>query len=150
MESSWSVEEPLRPLWTGSSTLGQVLEHLGIRVLDLLAAPKGLDEPAGETVVAGAGEPLPDRPRGVLLAVGSGVDPATTRQQIEEAGAAGYAAVVIKTYGAPVADCPQQRAGPGSCCCPRRTTCPGVIWMPYWRRPVRRSAQPQTGTHPLE
>ncbi len=68
--------------WTAPSTLGQILEHLGIRVLDVVAAPEGLEVHTRETVVVGVGEPLPDRPGGVLLAAGSGVDVARTERLI--------------------------------------------------------------------
>lgn len=95
-----SVRTDPRPLeWTGPSTLGQILTHLGIRVLDVVAAPAGMDVRTRETVVVGIGEPVPVRPGGVLLAAGSGTDPGLTIRMIREAGEAGYAAVVIKGFG---------------------------------------------------
>ena len=99
MQPSGSPEPPR----TGHSTLGQILDRLGVGVLDMLVAPGGLDQVPGEPVVAGVGEPLPDRPGGVLLAVGSGADPLATERLIEAAGAAGYAAVVVKMHDRPTA-----------------------------------------------
>ncbi|WP_029137061.1 PucR family transcriptional regulator [Nakamurella lactea] len=88
--------------WPSRPSLGHILEHLGIRVLDIVAAPVGLDVPTAETVVAGPGEPIPDRPDGILLATGAGGR--QTIRAIEAAGAAGYAAVVVKSFGTPTAD----------------------------------------------
>jgi hypothetical protein len=83
----------------GFSTLGQLLESLGLRVLDVVAAPDGLDVAIGETVVHGVGEPIPERPHGILLATGS---PTATRDlvaDLQSAAEAGYAAAVVKSFG---------------------------------------------------
>ncbi len=87
---------------SGPLTLGQVLNNLGIRVLDAVVAPHGLDIATGETVVVGVGEPLPLRPGGIVLAAGSGVDTGPTCDLIRAAARAGYAAVVIKVFAGPI------------------------------------------------
>jgi hypothetical protein len=84
---------------TAPTTLGQLLESLGLRVLDVVAAPHGLDVPVGETVVHGVGEPIPERPHGVLLATGSRAATRDLVADLQSAAEAGYAAVVIKRFG---------------------------------------------------
>jgi hypothetical protein len=86
--------------WSVPTTLGQVLESLGLGVLDVVAAPSGLGISVGETVVHGAGEPVAERPRGILLATGAGLGSGDFEADVRAAATAGYAAVVVKRYGA--------------------------------------------------
>lgn len=81
------------------ATLGQLLDSLGPRVLEVLTAPRGVDLPVGETVVHGAGEPVPARPNGILLATGSRLDSDEAGPDLRAAADGGYCAVVIKDFG---------------------------------------------------
>lgn len=86
--------------WSVPTTLGQLLESLGLGVLDIAAAPLGLGITVGETVVHGVGEPVPDRPRGILLATGARLGSGEFESDVRAAAAVGYSAVVVKRYGA--------------------------------------------------
>jgi DNA-binding PucR family transcriptional regulator len=83
---------------TGDDTaqLGDVVEDVGGGILDVLAAPKGLDVPVGETVILDPSEDWVGAADDILLAVG--VDPrhAQAADVLRRAGEAGVAAVVLK------------------------------------------------------
>ncbi len=81
------------------STLGQLVESLGLRVIEVLVAPRGLNIPVGETVVHGPGEPVPERRGGVLLATGHRLGARDAAAELREVADAGYCAMVIKTFG---------------------------------------------------
>jgi hypothetical protein len=98
--STWPGGDDQARSWSGSTTLGEVLESLGMGVLDIVAAPEGLEISVGETVVHGVGEPVPGRPGGVLLATGARLASDELAADIRAAAASGYAAVVVKCYGA--------------------------------------------------
>src|SRR6478736_943670 len=98
--SGWLGGDEQARSWSGPTTLGEVLESLGMGVLDIVAAPVGLEVSVGETVVHGVGEPVPDRPGGVLLATGARLASGDLAADIRAAADSGYAAVVVKCYGA--------------------------------------------------
>ncbi len=86
----------------------------GVTAADLvvIAAPLQLNpgwlppEPrpiVGDCVIHDAGEPVPDRPGGVLLLVGARPSSPETLTTLADAGARGYACVVVKARGEPLA-----------------------------------------------
>ena len=83
----------------GEPTLGDVLDAVGPGVLDVLAAPAGLDAPIGAAVIYDVEESWTGEPGDVLLAVG--VDPRRPegRDLVARAGKVGAAAVVVKRRG---------------------------------------------------
>ena len=85
--------------------LADVIEYVGGGVLDVLAAPDGLDVHVGETVIADPEEDWVGGPDDVVLGVG--VDPRKPLavELVRRAAAAGAAAVVVKDRdGAGAAD----------------------------------------------
>ncbi|MEY2478142.1 MAG: hypothetical protein QOG87_3457 [Actinomycetota bacterium] len=80
--------------------LGEVVEHVGGGIIDVVAAPKGLDVAVGESVILDPAEDWVGAPDDVLLAVG--VDPRQPQAAdlVRRAGAAGVAAVVLKSRAA--------------------------------------------------
>mgnify|MGYP002400895332 CR=1 FL=1 len=80
----------------GRAQLNAILRTLGGDVLSVLVAPRGLEILVGQSVIVGAGEPVPAQPGGILLVAGSGESFASTIRMIRDAAAAGYSAAVIK------------------------------------------------------
>jgi len=80
----------------GEPTLGDLLDAVGPGVLDVLAAPAGLDATIGVAVIYDVEESCAGEAGDVLLAVG--VDPRRpeARDLVARAGKAGAAAVVVK------------------------------------------------------
>jgi hypothetical protein len=83
----------------GEPTLGDLIDAVGPGVLEVLAAPAGLDAPIGAAVIYDVEENWAGEAGDVLLAVG--VDPrrAEARDLVDRAGKAGAAAVVVKHRG---------------------------------------------------
>jgi DNA-binding PucR family transcriptional regulator len=79
--------------------LGDVVDHVGGGVIDVVAAPKGLDVPVGESVILDPSEDWVGAPGDVLLAVGVDPGQAQAVELLRRAGAAGVAAVVLKAKG---------------------------------------------------
>jgi hypothetical protein len=89
-----SVPEPPR------HTLRSLVERLHPAVLDVVAAPKGLDAEVGDAVIADPVEDTATGPAAVVLAVG--VDSDRERVAlVRRVGEAGAAAVVLKLAGPP-------------------------------------------------
>jgi hypothetical protein len=84
---------------TTGPTLGDVVEYVGTGLLDVVAAPGGLDVVVGETVIYDRTERWVGGPHDIVLAVG--VDPSGTdaHDLVRAAAAAGGAAVVVKARG---------------------------------------------------
>jgi hypothetical protein len=80
----------------GEPTLGDLVEAVGVGVLELLAAPKGLDVTIGDVVIFDAGEQLVVQAGDVVLAVGVDARRPEAHDLLRDAGAAGAAAVVVK------------------------------------------------------
>jgi len=83
-------------------------EALSAEILAQVAAPLGLSpawlpevprEIVGDCVIHDVGEPLPDRPGGVLLLVGARPGEPATVEAVREAGLRRYACVVAKARG---------------------------------------------------
>jgi hypothetical protein len=81
------------------TTLADVLGLLGPQVLHCACTPCGVEGTVSEAVIHDAGEPVPDQPDGILLAVGGSPELAQTLDAIRQAGAARYRAVVVKARG---------------------------------------------------
>ena len=74
--------------------LGEVIDHVGDGILEVLAAPKGLDVPVAEAVIADPEEDWAGGADDVVLGVG--VEPRRAADLLRRAGEAGAAAVVLK------------------------------------------------------
>jgi len=81
-------------------TLGDLVEAVGVGVLELLAAPKGLDVAVVDVVIYDADDGPVAHPGDVVLAVGVDVRRPEARDLVHDAGAAGAAAVVVKARDA--------------------------------------------------
>ncbi len=82
-----------------SYTLQQCVDTLGPHVLHVACAPRGMDVPVEQLVVAGSGDPVPRSAGGVLLLVGARPDSPECAECVNQAGASGYSAVVVKERG---------------------------------------------------
>lgn len=80
-------------------TLGWLLDGLGLDIVSVLAAPKGLDVEAGVPVIHDALDPRDPDPRSVVLAVGVRPGNREAVDLVERAGRAGCAAVVFRVDG---------------------------------------------------
>jgi hypothetical protein len=80
--------------------LGEVVEHVGGRLIDVVAAPKGLDVTVGESVIADPVEDWVGAPDDVLLAVGVDARGPHAAALLRRAGEVGLAAVVLKSRSA--------------------------------------------------
>jgi hypothetical protein len=85
--------------WHDGATLGQLVETLGPLALHVESAPRGLDVVVGEPVIQDLGERVLDQADGMLLVVGGAPDDPVVLDAIKQAGAARYAAVVLKARG---------------------------------------------------
>lgn len=90
---------PVIGAWRGRTTLDQLLEVLGPLVLHLECAPNGTDVLVGEPVIHDLSDSVPEQAGGLLLMISGAPDDADTLEAIAQAGAARYAAVVIKARG---------------------------------------------------
>lgn len=84
---------------SGSSTLQTLLDALGVALLHVLVAPRGLDVAVRGTAIFDPADPMPDGDGCVLLLVGTRVDTAAAQDIVRDAAERGYAAVVTKTRG---------------------------------------------------
>src|SRR3954471_11977380 len=77
-------------------TVGDLVETVGVGVVEVLAAPNGLDVPIADAVILDPDEDWFGDADDVVLAIG--VDPRRpeAREVVRRAGAAGAAAVVVK------------------------------------------------------
>jgi hypothetical protein len=82
--------------------LGDVVDHVGGGILDVLAAPKGLDVAVAEAVILDPAEDWVGAPDDVLLAVGVDASRPQAAELLRRAGDAGLAAVVFKPRGGEV------------------------------------------------
>ena len=81
---------------SGTPTLGALVEALGVGVVTVVAAPRGLDVPAGEPVVHDPlGEPVVG-PADVLLAVGVDSSQRAAADLVARCGQLGAVAVVVQ------------------------------------------------------
>ncbi|ONI91784.1 hypothetical protein ALI144C_00660 [Actinosynnema sp. ALI-1.44] len=87
---------------TAVPDLGQVLEALSSSLLRPLTALPEQPVPVSGVLVFERRAPLPPVKDAILLAVGAGVDEA--RELVDSAAKAGYACVVVKSFGEPVAE----------------------------------------------
>lgn len=78
-------------------TLQTLLDNLGRDVIQVTAAPRGLDVPVGEPVIYDAEEWSPITRDAIVLAVGARPGSAPAERLLEAAAQAGAAAVVFKT-----------------------------------------------------
>jgi hypothetical protein len=79
--------------------LGDVIDSVGGGILDVLAAPKGLDVPVAGAVIGDPTEDWVGAPDDVLLAVGVDARRPEAIALLRRAGEAGLAAVVVKARG---------------------------------------------------
>ena len=79
--------------------LGDVIDAVGGGILDVLAAPKGLDVPVAGAVIGDPTEDWVGAPDDVLLAVGVDARRPEALALLRRAGEAGLAAVVVKARG---------------------------------------------------
>jgi hypothetical protein len=77
-------------------TLGEVVEAVGVGVLELVAAPGGLAVPVADVVIFDPDEDFAAEPGDLVLAVGIDARRPEARELLRRAGAAGAAAVVVK------------------------------------------------------
>lgn len=96
-----AVDGSAAPGLSDGATLQQVLRNLGLELLTVLAAPRGLDVPVGNVVIQDPFEAVAAFADDVVL--GIGLDPADHRTErlLTDAGAAGAAAVVLKLRDSP-------------------------------------------------
>lgn len=78
------------------ATLARVVEHLGAIVVDVLAAPRGLDVEVEHAVIHDPTESLPFEVGDLVLAVGVRMEERGAIDLVTRAGLAGAAAVAIK------------------------------------------------------
>jgi hypothetical protein len=87
------------PVQVSPPTLGAVVDALGVGVVRVLCAPRGLDVPAGEPVVHDpSGEPAVDRDE-LVLAVGVDADRRSALDVVTRCGELGACAVLLRTDG---------------------------------------------------
>lgn len=79
-----------------SATLGAVTDSLSALIVEVLAAPRGLDVPVAEAVIHDPAAPLAALPDDIVLGVGLGPQVRASIELIEEAAQLGVAAVVVK------------------------------------------------------
>lgn len=84
---------------TGAATLRTILDALGVDLLHVLVAPKGLDVAVSGTSIYDPADPMPDGEGRVLLLVGTRADSAEAPAIIRAAAGNGHVAAVIKTRG---------------------------------------------------
>ena len=77
-------------------TVGELVETVGVGVVEVVAAPRGLDIPITDTVIYDPDEDTVAREGDIVLAVGIDVSRAEGRALLRGAGEAGAAAVVVK------------------------------------------------------
>ena len=77
-------------------TIGELVETVGVGVLDVIAAPGGLDVPIADAVIFDPDEETLAREGDIVLAVGIDLGRAEGRDLLRRAAAAGAAAVVVK------------------------------------------------------
>lgn len=85
-------------------TLAGCLDILGPIVLRPLVAPRGVDIPIAEVVIAGAGDPVPPTDSGLLLLAGTHPGSVSALRMLERAQGMGYAAVVLRADGTDAVD----------------------------------------------
>lgn len=83
----------------GSSTVQTLLDALGVALLHVLVAPRGLDVVVRGTAIYDPADPMPDGDGCVLLLVGTRVDSDVAIDVVRDAATHGYVAVVTKTRG---------------------------------------------------
>lgn len=81
------------------STLRVVLEHLGTDILQVVAAPAGLDVPIGHPVIDDPADPPPMEAGDLLLAVGTSPASTAAGALVGRAGGRGAAAVLFRNVG---------------------------------------------------
>jgi hypothetical protein len=87
------------PVQVSPPTLGAVVDALGIGVVRVLCAPRGLDVPAGEPVVHDpSGDPTVDRDE-LVLAVGVDADRRSAVDVVTRCGELGACAVLLRSDG---------------------------------------------------
>lgn len=87
------------------ATLREVLTTLGPMVLAHVAGPEHrLDEPVGEPVVLGPGEPVPELSDELVLVTGGRETQARMPETLARVAAAGGRTVVVKTWGSDPAE----------------------------------------------
>ena len=91
------VPDPTEPAADEPTTLKSLLDNLGSDVIQVVAAPDGLDVPVGEPVIYDAGERAAISRGAVVLAVGVRAGTAQADVMTSAAADDGAAAVVFKT-----------------------------------------------------
>jgi hypothetical protein len=84
--------------------LGQVLDALGPSLLHLATASPGADAPVSGVLIHEPRAALPPVRHAMLLAVGMRPASAEAKDLVRHASRAGFAALVVKGYGEPIAD----------------------------------------------
>jgi len=82
-----------------TATLAGILETVGMLVVEVRAAPRGLDVPVGEVVVYDRHDATTVEPDDIVLAVGVRAEEQEAREVIAHAASHGAAAVVCKWHG---------------------------------------------------
>lgn len=80
-------------------TLGGLIDTLSSVIVEMAAAPAGLDQPVGEVIIHDLSEPTTIQAGDVVLAVGVRPGEQAASTLVADAGAAGAAAVVFKVQG---------------------------------------------------
>ena len=83
----------------GRATLAGVVEAIGPTIIDVLAAPAGLDVPVTHVTIHDPVDPPPIEPCDVVLAVATRPDDHAAEELVATAAAAGAAGVVVKIGG---------------------------------------------------
>ena len=86
---------------TSSTTLGSILANVGREVLSVVSAPRGLDVDVGIPTLVDEVDAGSVQPGDIVLGVGVAARPREAIGLIEEAGACGAAAVVLKVATEP-------------------------------------------------
>lgn len=81
------------------TTVRDLVEAVGPPVLQVLAAPRGLEQPVRGTVLHDPVDPLPDEADAVLLMAGLRADDPRATELVRAAAGRGYCAVVVKRRG---------------------------------------------------
>lgn len=88
----------------GQTTVQTLLDALGLGLLHVLVAPRGLDIPVRGTAIFDPADPVPDGQDRILMLVGTRVDQPTAVEAVREAAHHGFIAVVVKLRGGSALD----------------------------------------------
>ncbi len=96
MESDNKLDTHVGIALDAPATLKTVLRALGSSLLNVLAAPRGVDVPVRAPVIFDAAEELPEEQHAILLLVGARPSDVATEVAIMSAAEKGYGATVVK------------------------------------------------------